>query len=111
MSRTRYSPDWKQIATAVKNSSDWRCSRCERPCLRPGEKPPELTLSQRRVYNRMVHHYNFDPSDNRRENLAPLCSSCLSSLTTDSDEAIFHLGNYHSFRDNTPFINLTKNYY
>ncbi|MBW4457946.1 MAG: HNH endonuclease [Nostoc indistinguendum CM1-VF10] len=76
MSRTRYSPDWKQIATAVKNSSDWRCSRCERPCLRPGEKPPELTLSQRRVYNLQVHHYNFDPSDNRRENLAPLCSSC-----------------------------------
>lgn len=84
MSRTRYSPDWKQIATAVKNSSDWRCSRCERPCLRPGEKPPELTLRQRRVYNLQVHHYNFDPSDNRRENLAPLCSSC-------------HL-HYHRFR-------------
>lgn len=49
MSRTRYSPDWKQIATAVKNSSNWRCSRCERPCLRPGEKPPELTLSQRQA--------------------------------------------------------------
>ncbi|MEH1770420.1 HNH endonuclease [Nostoc sp.] len=75
MSRTRYSPDWKQIATAVKNSSDWRCSRCERSCLRPGEKPPELTLSQRRVYNLQVHHYNFDPSDNRLENLAPLCSA------------------------------------
>lgn len=84
MSRTRYSPDWKQIATAVKNSSDWRCSRCKRPCLRPGEKPPELTLSQRRVYNLQVHHYNFDPSDNRLENLAPLCSSC-------------HL-HYHRFR-------------
>lgn len=45
MSRTRYSPDWKQIATAVKNSSDWRCSRCERPCLRPGFHSWILDLS------------------------------------------------------------------
>ncbi|WP_442944525.1 ISAs1 family transposase [Nostoc sp.] len=59
---------------------------------------------------RMIFDALFDHSDSL-ENLAPLCSSCLSSLTTDSDEAIFHLGNYHSFRDNTPFINLKKNYY
>ncbi len=26
MSKTRYSKDWKQIATAVKDASDWRCS-------------------------------------------------------------------------------------
>ncbi|MBD2731705.1 HNH endonuclease [Nostoc sp. FACHB-892] len=74
MSRTRYSPDWKQIATAVKNASDWQCSKCGRVCLRPDEKPPELTLSQRRVYNLQVHHWNMNPEDNRLENLASLCS-------------------------------------
>ncbi|MCC5670339.1 hypothetical protein LC653_42795 [Nostoc sp. CHAB 5784] len=72
-----YSKDWKQIATAVKDASNWRCSRCNRLCLRPGENPSELSKSQRRVYNLQVHHYDFDPSD--------------------SGEAIFHLGNYPCF--------------
>ncbi|BBD70503.1 HNH endonuclease (plasmid) [Nostoc sp. UHCC 0926] len=76
MSTSRYPQNWKEIATSIKESFDWRCTRCNRVCLRPGQKPPELTLSQRRVYTLQVHHFNFDPSDNRLENLAPLCSGC-----------------------------------
>ncbi|WP_341530017.1 HNH endonuclease [Nostoc sp. UHCC 0302] len=77
MSRSCYPSNWKQIATAVKNASSWQCSRCGRVCLRPDEKPLELTLSQRRVYNLQVHDWNMNPEDNRLENLASLCSSCL----------------------------------
>ncbi len=76
MSQGRYSQDWKQIATTVKNASDWRCTKCGKVCLRPGEKPEGSTLSQRRVYTLQVHHWNADPSDNRLENLACLCSAC-----------------------------------
>ncbi|MBW4689975.1 MAG: HNH endonuclease [Komarekiella atlantica HA4396-MV6] len=76
MSRTRYPKDWKEIATAIKNASNWRCTKCSRICLRPGEKPEGWSKSQRRVYNLQVHHHNFDPSDNRLENLICLCSSC-----------------------------------
>ncbi|MBD6620613.1 HNH endonuclease, partial [Komarekiella sp. 'clone 1'] len=49
MSRTRYPKDWKEIATSIKESCDWRCSRCNRPCLRPGENPQGWSKSQRRV--------------------------------------------------------------
>ncbi|MHC0067912.1 hypothetical protein ACWATR_34320 [Nostoc sp. UIC 10890] len=34
MSKTRYSKDWKQIPTDVKDASDWRCTKCDRVCLR-----------------------------------------------------------------------------
>ncbi|MBW4617690.1 MAG: HNH endonuclease [Desmonostoc vinosum HA7617-LM4] len=76
MSQSRYSDNWKQLATAIKAAADWRCSKCGKVCLRPGEKPSNLTYSQRRAYNLQVHHWNRDPSDNRVENLICLCSSC-----------------------------------
>jgi hypothetical protein len=54
-----YPENWKQIATFIKESSNWRCSNCGRPDLRPGEKPPELT-GKRRAYTLRVHHSNRD---------------------------------------------------
>ena len=82
--KNRYGDNWKDIATAVKESVGWCCQKCGKTCLKPGEKNPNLTLSERRSYTLQVHHWNLDPSDHRRENLAPLCSSC-------------HL-HYHQFR-------------
>ncbi|MBD2504693.1 HNH endonuclease [Anabaena azotica] len=76
MGQGRYSDNWKQIATALKAASNWRCTKCGRACLRPGEKPTELTFSERKAYTLQVHHWNRDPSDNRVENLVCLCSGC-----------------------------------
>jgi predicted HNH restriction endonuclease len=76
MSNSRYPYNWKEIANAVKESVDWRCQKCDKLCLKPGEKTSHLTKSQRRAYTLQVHHWNFNPADNRRGNLAPLCSGC-----------------------------------
>ncbi|MBD2441357.1 HNH endonuclease [Nostoc sp. FACHB-110] len=76
MSQDVYPPNWKQIAIALKDACNWRCTRCDRLCLRPEEKAPHLTLSQRKAYTLQVHHWNRDPSDNRLENLVCLCSGC-----------------------------------
>ncbi|GAA6618364.1 HNH endonuclease [Scytonema sp. NUACC26] len=76
MSSSRYPSNWKEIATAVKESVGWRCQKCGKLCLKPGEKTPEMTLSQRRAYTLQVHHWNLNPADNRIENLAPLCTAC-----------------------------------
>ncbi|WP_414755261.1 hypothetical protein [Anabaena sp. CCY 9910] len=33
-----YPDNWQEIATALKAASNWRCAKCGRACLRPGEK-------------------------------------------------------------------------
>ncbi|MBD2255778.1 HNH endonuclease [Nostoc parmelioides] len=71
-----YPENWKEIATALKAASNWRCAKCGRVCLRPGEKPDNLTFSERKAHTLQVHHWNRDPSDNRLENLVCLCSGC-----------------------------------
>lgn len=59
-----YPPDWKAIATAVKEAAGWRCIRCGAPRVnRPG-------------YTLTVHHLNMDASDCRWFNLAALCCKC-----------------------------------
>ncbi|BAY41818.1 hypothetical protein NIES2111_62140 (plasmid) [Nostoc sp. NIES-2111] len=76
MSQGVYPENWKEIATALKAASNWRCAKCGRVCLRPGEKPDNLTFSERKAHTLQVHHWNRDPSDNRLENLVCLCSGC-----------------------------------
>ncbi|MTJ41692.1 HNH endonuclease, partial [Dolichospermum sp. UHCC 0406] len=34
-----YPKYWKQLAKSIKEKSDWRCQKCGRVCLRPGDKP------------------------------------------------------------------------
>lgn len=59
-----YPPDWKAIATAVKEAVGWRCVRCDHP-----HDPPA-------GYCLTVHHLDLDPSNCRWWNLAPLCQRC-----------------------------------
>jgi hypothetical protein len=69
-----YPKHWKELAKNIKEKADWRCQKCGRVCLRPGEKPNDIINP--RAYNLQVHHWNRDPSDNRLENLICLCSGC-----------------------------------
>ena len=35
--RELYPANWKDIATSVKTSANWRCQECDRPCRKPKE--------------------------------------------------------------------------
>ncbi|MEC4988842.1 MAG: HNH endonuclease [Oscillatoria sp. PMC 1068.18] len=75
MTNHRYPDNWKEIATAIKEAAEWKCSKCHRQCLKPGEKT-ERSLSERIAYTLAVHHWNRNPDDNRVENLVALCTGC-----------------------------------
>ena len=73
----RYPKNWSEISYSVKEAAKWRCSSCGRQGFRPSDKKPEgLTRSEWTGYTLSVHHSNYDPSDNRWENLVPLCTPC-----------------------------------
>ena len=63
-----YPKHWKELAKAIKEKANWCCQKCYRS-LPPDKNPQRRTHLQ-------VHHWNRDPSDNRPENLAPLCPKC-----------------------------------
>lgn len=65
-----YPKDWKSIAIAVKEASDWTCQMCGKQCRRPGEPfdTHRNTLT--------VAHLNHDPMDCREENLRAMCAPC-----------------------------------
>ncbi|MDJ0617036.1 MAG: HNH endonuclease [Calothrix sp. MO_192.B10] len=71
-----YPDNWTEIATAIKQEAKWHCQKCGMKCIAPGEKTSHLSRSERMVYTLQVHHWNRNPSDNRRENLVALCSGC-----------------------------------
>jgi len=70
MDRSKYPPNWDEIATAVKESAGWRCELCRMQCRRPGEKHTthKITLT--------VAHLNHVEMDVRPENLAAMCAPC-----------------------------------
>jgi hypothetical protein len=78
--RQRYPNNWSDIALAIKEAALWRCLHCGKQCLRPGEKPQDLTRSERAIATLTVHHANFTPEDNRPENLIALCAPCHLSI-------------------------------
>ncbi|MBD2527849.1 HNH endonuclease [Nostoc sp. UIC 10607] len=81
-SQQRYPENWSDIALEVKQSVGWRCSKCGLQCIRPDDDTSELTRSLRMALTLTVHHKNFMPEDNRRENLYALCSGCHLSFHT-----------------------------
>lgn len=70
MDRKRYPANWKEIATAIKDKSDWTCEICGKQCRRPGEPfdTHKRTLT--------VSHKNHTPEDCSLENLQALCAPC-----------------------------------
>ncbi len=98
MDRSRYPNNWNAIARAVKDSAQWKCQECGRPCRRPGEVLfdfivrmegedwPELDwVNQTAVSTICEHptrfvltvaHLNQKPSDCEPENLKALCAPC-----------------------------------
>ena len=80
--RLRYPEDWSNIACCVKQSVNWRCSKCGLQCIRPGDDTSNLSRSERMALTLTVHHNNFTPEDNRLSNLSALCSACHLSFHT-----------------------------
>ena len=70
MDRSKYPPDWDDIATAVKEAAGWKCEKCRLQCRFPGE---EFDTHKRTL---TTAHINHIESDCRPENLIALCSAC-----------------------------------
>ncbi|MEH2408037.1 HNH endonuclease [Nostoc sp.] len=68
-SQVRYPENWSDIALDVKQSVDWRCSKCRLQCIRPRDDTSKISRSLRMALTLTVHHKNFLPEDNRRSNL------------------------------------------
>lgn len=67
---SKYPPNWKEIASDVKEKSGWKCQPCGKQCYFPDEKVEDT----RRVLT--VAHINHVEMDCRRENLVAACSVC-----------------------------------
>ena len=73
---SRYPKNWTEIALKVKETAQWKCSKCGLECLKPSDDVSKLSKSERMRKTLVVHHSNHKPEDNRIENLIPLCSGC-----------------------------------
>ncbi|MDX2215469.1 MAG: hypothetical protein SFY66_19555 [Oculatellaceae cyanobacterium bins.114] len=98
MERDRYPKNWDEIALKVKESADWKCQQCDRPCRRTGEDLGDFIkqiqgcnhssldwVNQTAVSTICEHparfvltvaHLDQDPSNNDPSNLKALCSGC-----------------------------------
>ena len=76
MDRSRYPKDWNAIALAVKQECGWICRGCGKQCLKPDDDTSQLGVSEKAQRTLTVHHSDFKPENNRRENLIPLCAPC-----------------------------------
>jgi predicted HNH restriction endonuclease len=63
---SRYSKNWSEIAKAVKDKADWKCSKCG----------TDFKHNSTRGNCLQVHHWNRIPEDNRPDNLVALCNTC-----------------------------------
>jgi hypothetical protein len=103
MNRNRYPPDWDNIALIIKQTANWTCQSCGKPCRQPGERDDELIerieskhpawaadLREWKInadggrveipklgrFTLTTAHLNHIPSDCRHGNLRALCSVC-----------------------------------
>ena len=82
MKNSRYPDNWTDIAFTLKEKAKWRCEKCGVQCFKPSQKTPHLTRSERAKLTLVVHHSNYQPEDNREENLVCLCTACHLSYHT-----------------------------
>lgn len=81
MDRSRYPPDWPQIALAIKTAAGWVCQHCGMQCRRPGE-PFDTHRRTMSVHHRGAPKDDGSPGDPhdkqdvRPVNLIALCSRC-----------------------------------
>ncbi len=59
-----YPPNWKEIATQVKDAAGWQCVRCGHP----HDPKAGFCLT--------VHHLDMNPANNVWYNCAALCQRC-----------------------------------
>ena len=64
-----YPPDWRVIATCIKEAVDWKCQGCGKRCRRPGESGSQADVLT-------VHHIDHDPANCVADNLIALCAPC-----------------------------------
>lgn len=67
---SKYPPNWKEIAIAIKEEEEWQCEMCGKQCRRPGEK---FDTHKRTA---TVAHCNHVEMDCRPENLICACAPC-----------------------------------
>lgn len=94
---SKYPPNWKTIATQIKNDAGWTCEQCDRPCRQSkeswmdfveglqGTKWHEQTCDERsdgsiverpQRFTLTVAHLDHNTQNNDRSNLKALCSGC-----------------------------------
>jgi len=88
MELSRYPGNWGEIALQIKESADWRCEECDRPCRRPGDRwlsfandllewgwsREEISKPQR--FTLTVAHLDHTPENCDRANLKAMCAPC-----------------------------------
>ncbi len=62
----RYHEEWTHISRTIRELFNYHCAWCGKDCHDPATSHDAL----------QVHHIDEDPSNNRPENLIPLCAVC-----------------------------------
>ena len=79
---SRYPDNWHEIALTLKQQANWKCAKSGLQCLKPNDDASGLSRSERMKRTLNVHHRNYQPEDNRPENLICLCTACHLSCHT-----------------------------
>ncbi|NJM67488.1 MAG: hypothetical protein HC851_18350 [Acaryochloris sp. RU_4_1] len=94
MIKARYPADWNAIALQVKNTANWCCTECGKPCRKPGVEwlhfaywimithPQWFPLTEEdgeakiQRFTLTVAHLDQNPQNNEPSNLKALCAPC-----------------------------------
>ena len=100
--RNLYPKNWESIANSIKDSVDWNCEECGKPCRQPQESQQDFEdrirdtpweddyweeyhddetgewgfIPHPQRFTLTVAHLNHEPQDCRTENLRALCAPC-----------------------------------
>jgi 5-methylcytosine-specific restriction endonuclease McrA len=58
-----YTPDWPEVSKRIKTKAGWKCEGCG-----VAHGPVPFVLA--------AHHIDFNPRNNKQENLIALCQRC-----------------------------------